>query len=256
MTRVVPDDWMPPASMKRIHAHWTAGGHSANANELDHYHILVEGDGTLRRGNRSIADNAPGAKGKPASHTLKGNTGAIGVSLCCMLGAKENPFDAGPAPMTKEQWRRAIEVIADLSERYGILVTPKTILTHAEVQPNLNITQRGKWDIARLSFDDRFKGPKAVGDEMRVQVAMLLSQARGDSPAAKSMPEDMRFPLFRVSGVAPDTLNFRRSPEGDKVGELPERTVVERVGVFGEWWQVRTKLGFVGFVHSSFMTPV
>lgn len=255
MPRIVPDDWMPPATMKRIHIHWTAGGHKANETDMKSYHILVEGDGELRRGTHSIAANSSGARGPRASHTKNANTGAIGVSLCCMRQAVENPFNPGPSPLTPVQWKRAVEVVADLAERYGILVTPTTILTHAEVEPNLGIRQRNKWDISRLAFDERFNGPRAVGDELRIRVAELLGKGGAASAKSDTMPEDLKLPKFRVTGVKPESLNFRRAPGGEKVGELAERTVVERVGVFGEWWQVRTKLGFVGFVHSAFLTP-
>lgn len=255
MPRIVPDDWMPPATIKRIHVHWTAGGHKANEIDLKSYHILVEGDGEIRRGKHSIAANGVGAKGPQASHTLKGNTGAIGVSLCCMRQSVERPFNPGPSPLTPVQWKRGIEVIADLAERYGVPVAPTTILTHAEVHPNLNIRQKNKWDISRLAFDDRFDGPKAVGDEMRIRVAEMLGKDKAPAAKVEAIPEDLKLPRFRVTGVAPSTLNFRRAPGGEKVGELPERAVVERIGVFGEWWQVRTKAGFMGFVHSAFLTP-
>ena len=258
MPDVVPDSWMPNAAMSRIHVHWTAGGHSANSTDKKAYHILIEGDGTLVRGNHSIAANARGASGPRASHTKNANTGAIGVSLCCMRGSRERPFDGGPSPMTEAQWFRAHHVIADLAKRYGILITPTTILTHAEVEPNLHIQQNNKWDIVRLAFDDRFKGHRAVGEEMRARVAALLADGGGaaDDDDDEVMGDEHKLPRFRVSGVSPARLNFRRSPAGDKIGSLPERTIVEQLGVFGEWWRVRTRLGYEGFVHSGFLTPV
>lgn len=253
MSIIVPSDWMPQAKMKRIHLHWTAGGHTANSTDKKSYHILVQGDGSLVRGDSSIAANAPGGTGKRASHTRNANTGAIGVSLCCMRKAVEKPFSSGPSPMKKAQWSRGLKVLADLAERYRILVTPTTILTHAEVEPNLGIKQKNKWDIVRLSFDDRFKGFRDVGDEMRRGVAALLD-ARGSKDDDEIDP-DARLPRFKVIGVAPSRLNFRRGPGGEKIGSLPERTVVERLGVDGEWWKVRTRMGFVGYVHSSFLAP-
>ena len=254
MANVVPKAWVPNVAMSRIHLHWTAGGHKANSTDKKSYHILVEGDGKLVRGNHSIAANTAPPKSPRASHTLNANTGAIGVSLCCMRQSKERPFDAGPSPMTKEQWDKGLQVLADLSRKYKILVTPTTILTHAEVEPNLNIKQRNKWDITRLAFDSGFQGHREVGDEMRAQVAALLGEEPGEVDHDEIDPIH-KLPRFRVSGVHPARLNFRKNPGGEKIGTLPERTVVERLGVFGEWWQVRTRLGFVGFVHSGFLTP-
>lgn len=254
MTRVglVPADWMPDARMSRIHIHWSAGRHAASENDRLHYHILVESDGTLVRGVRGIDANAPGSGKTPVSHTLNANTGAIGVSVCCMEGAIESPFNAGRWPMTEAQWRRMIEVVAELARRYAIPVTPRTVLTHAEVQPTLGITQRGKWDITRLAFDDGVRGHKAVGDKLRREVALALDAGEPE-PGPIAPPDAMRLPRFRVRGVKPSTLNFRDAPGGTKVGALTENTLVERFALFGEWSQVRTPAGHVGWVASSYL---
>jgi hypothetical protein len=249
----VPQAWMPAADMERIHIHWTAGGHKANATDKKSYHILIEGDGNLVRADTSIKANEKGSGLKPASHTLNANSGAIGVSMCCMANAVESPFNAGKAPMTKAQWDTMIEVVADLSKRYKIPVTPKTILTHSEVQPNLNIKQRNKWDINRLAFDSAVVGHAAVGDRLRKQVVAVLDRSK---PRVKTpLPDDMKLPRFRVIGVSPSTLNFRDAPDGVKKGELRENSVVEKLSEDGDWWQVRTSGGFVGWVFSSFLEP-
>ena len=90
--------------------------------------------------------------------------------MACMAGAVESPFDPGKFPMTETQWARAMEVIAQLAAFYKIPVTNKTILPHAEVQPNLGIQQNGKWDFKRLAFDPSVVGAKACGDKMRRDV--------------------------------------------------------------------------------------
>ncbi|MBN9084314.1 MAG: N-acetylmuramoyl-L-alanine amidase [Rhizobiales bacterium 62-17] len=173
--RVVPTEWMPDAIMKRIIVHWTAGAYKASALDKSHYHVLIEDDGQLVHGKPSIALNdARGAKAGYAAHTLNCNTGSIGVSLCCMAGAIESPFKAGTAPMTRAQWEKLPRVIADLCWRYGIAITPQTVLSHAEVQVNLGIKQRGKWDISRLAFDPSTVGAKACGDALRKAVSSLL----------------------------------------------------------------------------------
>ena len=58
---------------------------------------------------------------------------------------------------------------ADLTDA----VTPKTILSHAEVQGNLGIKQNGKWDIARLPFG-HLVGAKAIGDDFRAKTTAHL----------------------------------------------------------------------------------
>ncbi len=255
MPDILPDDWKPQATMKRIHLHWTAGNHKANSTDKRSYHILVEGDGNLVRGDRPISANAKGSGVKQASHTKNANTGAIGVSLCCMTGAKERPFHAGKQPMTQTQWDKGMQVLEELADAYSIPITSKTILTHAEVQPNLHIKQNNKWDIVRLAFDSSVKGFKDVGDLMRSSVAELRD-ARSSSIPHEDIDPIHKFDRYRVTGVDPSTLNFRSSPNGPKVGELPERTTVEFISAIGHWWQVRTRLGYVGWVWSEYLKPM
>lgn len=173
----VPADWMPRAAMKRIICHWTAGGHKASNFDRGHYHILIEDDGNLVRGTHSIKGNERPRKGAYAAHTLDCNTGSIGVSLCCMGGGgvSESPFRAGKWPMTPAQWFKLAEVCADLCRAYGIKVSPTTVLSHAEVQGNLGIKQRGKWDFTRLAFDPSVTGARACGDLLRAEVARILA---------------------------------------------------------------------------------
>jgi N-acetyl-anhydromuramyl-L-alanine amidase AmpD len=170
----VPADWMPWAQMLRIVFHWTAGGNKASATDREHYHILVEGDGKLVRGVPSIDKNSAPVKPGYAAHTLNLNSNSIGVSLCGMVGAKESPFDPGKSPITRTQWDALSTVLADLCRRYSIPVTRATVLSHAEVQPTLGVTQRGKWDIARLPWDDQARGALVIGNMMRAAVAAKL----------------------------------------------------------------------------------
>ncbi|ASP93294.1 N-acetylmuramoyl-L-alanine amidase [Sinorhizobium meliloti] len=170
----VPADWMPGAKMERIILHWTAGAHKASEFDRGHYHILIEDNGQLVRGIPSIKLNEAPAKKGYAAHTLGANSGSIGVSLCCMGGANEAPFDPGKYPMTRAQWDALTSVVADLCRRYSIPVTDKTVLSHAEVQNNLGIQQRGKWDFTHLAFDPSVKGAKACGDKLRAEAKAKL----------------------------------------------------------------------------------
>lgn len=253
----VPAAWMPAARMTRIHGHWTGGAYAANATDRKSYHVLIEGPPSVRlvRGDKSIKANEAGSGLSPASHTLNANTGAIGVSICAMGGAdvRESPFVPGRYPITREQWDLYILALADLAKRYAIPVTPKTILTHAEVQANLGIAQRNKWDITRLVFLPGVVGAKAVGDLMRRSVAEALD---GIKPEPKPIPDSMKPPRFKVVGVKPSTLTFRDGPNGKVKGALPEGTIVEKLGESGGWWNVRTPAGYVGWVWSSYLRAV
>lgn len=170
----VPSSWMPKAAMQRVIVHWTAGSHKATTFDKSHYHILIEGDGTVVRGTPTIDLNQSPARKGYAAHTLNCNSGSIGVSLCCMAGAQESPFHAGIAPMTKVQWDKLPHVLAALCERYSITPSPKTLLSHAEVQDNLNIPQRGKWDIRWVPGMPKPVIAQDVGNQFRSATALLL----------------------------------------------------------------------------------
>ena len=165
---------MSSAKMKRVIVHWTAGTYKPNSLDLSDYHILIDGDGKPIRGKPSILLNEAPLKKGYAPHTLNCNTSSIGVSLCCMKDAMESPFEAGDYPMRREQWEAMTQVVAELCKTYRIPVTMTTVLSHAEVQSNLGIKQRGKWDIARLAFDPSVRGARACGDKLRAEVSEAL----------------------------------------------------------------------------------
>lgn len=171
---IVPALWMPAARLERVICHWSAGAYKASGLDKTHYHLIVEGDGNLVRGVHPISANGIGATGSRASHTLNCNTGSIGVSLACMAGAVERPFNPGRSPMTPTQWATLPRVVADLCRRYGIPVTERTVLSHAEVEPTLKIRQRGKWDFTWRPGMAAPGNPVKVGDELRHAVFNLM----------------------------------------------------------------------------------
>lgn len=158
------------AGLERVIVHWTGGAGRASETDLKHYHLLVERDGSIRSGKESPEDNIVVSDGDYAAHTLRLNTGSIGVAMCGMRDAIEQPFSPGPEPLTEEQFEECCIVVAMLCDRYGIPVSPRTVLTHAEVEANLGVAQRGKWDISRLVFKPELVGAAAVGAYLRDRV--------------------------------------------------------------------------------------
>jgi hypothetical protein len=171
----IPNEWMPDCEMKRIICHWTAGSYEASDHDHECYHLLIEKDGTLVRGELSIADNVSTADEIYAHHTKGCNTKSIGIAVCCMANACERPFDPGPCPMTKEQWELLAQVAAQLAKRYRIPVTPKTVLGHGEVGQQLNIKQNEKWDPMVLPWDP-FATKEKVGNLFRARVSAILAK--------------------------------------------------------------------------------
>lgn len=153
--------------MQRTIIHWDAGTHAVSDLARQHYHFIIDGDGEVHSGIYKPEDNLSTKDGKYAAHTLNCNTGSIGVAMAGMAGAIESPFNAGKYPLNEKQFIAMAKLVANLCEKYKIPVTDKTVLTHAEVQPNLGIKQKNKWDITRIPFKPELVGHKACGDYIR-----------------------------------------------------------------------------------------
>ena len=197
--------------MKRIVMHWTAGAHKANGTDKRAYHYIIEGDGSIVKGNNPPEANRvitnPSDGSTYAAHTRGLNTGSIGVAVAAMRGAVERPFSAGPSPITPAQVDKLVEVVADLCREYGIPVTPETVLTHAEVQPRLGVAQRNKWDITWLPGMTRAGDPLAVGDGLRDRVSERMKGARlapatptADKPEVRGLAAFFRWIASVIGG--------------------------------------------------------
>lgn len=175
---IVPAEWLPSARAQRVVCHWTAGGHQPSPVDLESYHFLVCGDGEIVRGRHAVDANDSTANGVYAAHVAHLNTGSIGVAMCCMRDARERPFDPGPSPMTDVQWRRMAALVAQLCRRYGIAVSPATVLGHGEVQTILEVQQNAKWDPMKLPWAPE-RSFAEVGAELRAAVAAALHAVDG-----------------------------------------------------------------------------
>lgn len=200
---------LPVCKMDRIICHWSEGHYRANSTDLEHYHILIEGDGNVLFGDHTIDDNANTGDGDYAAHTRGANTRAIGVACCCMVGCEEQPFQPGSEPMKQTQWNSMCQVVAELCAFYSIPVTPTTVLGHGEVQKNLGAVQRGKWDPMVWPWDTS-KTRAEVGSALRQQVAALLGQTGQPSSPVTFPLEGAAAPATGASQVPkPDTAQLR-----------------------------------------------
>ncbi|HEV8241427.1 MAG TPA: N-acetylmuramoyl-L-alanine amidase [Thermoanaerobaculia bacterium] len=168
--------WLPNCSMRRVICHWTAGAYKASSLDKEHYHFLVEADGKVVRGRHSIADNVSTDDGIYAAHTLGANTGAIGIAVCAMFNAVQSPFHPGSFPMLESQWLRLADIAAEVCRAYSLPVTPQTVLGHGEVQVQLSIAQKGKWDPMVLPWQPSWSITQ-VGTYFRTLVQARLQAA-------------------------------------------------------------------------------
>lgn len=250
---IIPQEWLPAVPMSRVHLHWTAGHHQPNPVDLRAYHFLVTGKPEVVRGVPSIALNSGSLKSGYAAHTLNANTNAIGLSICGMAGAVESPFDPGRAPFTEAQFRHSAKACAVLCEAYGIPVSRRTTLSHAEVEPTLGIAQRWKWDITRLPWNPSVRGAIAIGDLWRDMVSDQIDKDKraGKTAAAPVAPADPDpIPEGAQGRVTASSLNFRRGAGTgfEATGSLPKGTVVIVESVGDGWLEVTTPAGHTGWL--------
>ena len=159
--------------MKRIIIHWTAGAYKPNATDLAHYHYLIDEEGKVYEGNFKPEDNENCSDGRYAAHTGGGNTGSIGISLCGMCGFV-NRKSVGAYPLTKVQCERAFKLIAELSKKYNIQITPQNVMTHYEFGlKHPNTTSAAKIDIVYLPPYPEVEQSK-IGDYIRSKARLYL----------------------------------------------------------------------------------
>lgn len=163
--------------MLRVVMHWTGGAGVASAHDKQHYHGLTEANGRWVDGVPVEYNEAP-LHEDYAAHTRALNTDSIGLAMCGMHDAQENPFDAGRYPLTKVQETEFVKMMAHYAKKYEIPVTRETVLTHAEVQPTLGVWQNGKWDITWLPGMNHAGDPVAVGDIIRMRVRAFMKPDR------------------------------------------------------------------------------
>lgn len=178
----------------RLVMHHSAGSLSAGAVDLTHYHRVVDGEGKVHQGKFGIEANALGRKlvsGSYAAHTLNLNSGAIGVAMSCMKGAEWASPRACAAFPRPAQVEAFVAEVARLCALYAIPVTRKTVLTHAEVQTTLGVTQNGKWDFDYDPFGVlNTRDPVKIGDMLRERIASALPMRRAiiETPTPPARP--------------------------------------------------------------------
>ena len=155
-------------SLNRITFHWTGGTYVPNDVDLSAYHFLIDGEGRVHKGTHKPEDNINCRDGVYARHCGGGNTGNIGIAVC---GMWSNDY-----PIKRKQIEAACKLAAELAERYGIRITNRSILTHAEFGRQFpHTTSNGKIDINNLPCAAVY-GIDNVGNWIRNKVAWYRSK--------------------------------------------------------------------------------
>ena len=155
--------------MRRIILHWTAGTNYPNATDLEHYHFLIDKDGKVYEGKFKPEDNLNCNDCKYAAHTGGGNTGSIGVAVCGMAGFN-GKIGSTKYPLTAVQVEKMFALSAELCRKYGIPISPDTVLTHYEFgRAYPKTSSAGKIDITYLHPFPKI-GKKDLGDFIRKKI--------------------------------------------------------------------------------------
>lgn len=148
--------------INKIYLHWTAGNYHQFFKD---YHINIDFDGTILISTEDFTDIK--------WHTWHRNTGAIGIALCCCVGAKANSgynADFGFQPPTEEQIEALSKVVALLSKTLNLAITKENIMTHCEAATldgygPFSGDKETRWDLWYLKDFD--KSMKNGGDVIR-----------------------------------------------------------------------------------------
>lgn len=163
---------------RRIINHWTAGTHTPNADDLHHYHFLIDGEAKIHKGVYPIQANDNCKDSVYAMHTGGGNTKSIGVALCGMLGYR-SPSHVGGYCINKYQIEAMYKLNAELLIKEGWdKATPENLMTHYEFGLlNPSTSSAGKIDITFLPPVPHIQ-PDEVGDFIRQKTNWYIQKLR------------------------------------------------------------------------------
>lgn len=169
-------DLFHSSGLHRIIWHWSASTYEVTPSVLSHYNDVFDYKGNHYEGAARAEHQAnyDWRNGIGVSHTRNCNTGAIGLSVSAMHGARGWPsLEWGNFPLTWEGIDAMLERTAEYSQVFNIPITPWSIMSHAEVEDTLGIPQKNKWDFMVLPGYTKVKNAREVGDELRYRLWSL-----------------------------------------------------------------------------------
>ena len=107
----------------KIYLHWTAGHYGQYY--LDDYHIAIDADGSIYVGHDFD---------EVLAHTYHRNSGAVGITLACCVGATSD--NLGNEPPTDAQIEAMAQVIVAIADGLWLTIDKNHVLTHGEAADN------------------------------------------------------------------------------------------------------------------------
>jgi len=135
----------------KLYLHWTVGHYN---QFFDDYHINIAGDGSYHIATEDFA--------QVLAHTWRRNSGSVGISLCCAVGATSSGL--GSEPPTEAQIESMARVIAVLADALDLTIDVERVMTHGEAADNEDgiyphdaygpKTTCEKWDLEYLGTSE------------------------------------------------------------------------------------------------------
>ena len=107
----------------KIYLHWTAGHYGQYY--LNDYHIAIDADGSI------YVDHD---FDEVLAHTYHRNSGAVGITLACCVGATSD--DLGSEPPTNAQIEAMTQVIVAVADGLWLTIDKNHVLIHGEAADN------------------------------------------------------------------------------------------------------------------------
>lgn len=107
----------------KIYLHWTAGHYGQYY--LNDYHITIDADGSI------YVDHD---LDEVLAHTYHRNSGAVGITLACCVGAASE--NLGSEPPTSEQIEAMAQVVVAVADGLWLTIDKNHVLTHGEAADN------------------------------------------------------------------------------------------------------------------------
>jgi hypothetical protein len=135
----------------KIYLHWTAGHYGQYY--LNDYHVAIDYDG-------KIYVDAP--LDEVLAHTWKRNSGSVGITLACCVGATS--ADLGDEPPTQAQIEAMAQAIVAVADGLWLTIDKAHVMTHGEAADNEDgiepheeygpKTTVERWDLEYLGTDE------------------------------------------------------------------------------------------------------
>lgn len=154
----------------KIYLHWSAGHYFQT---FDDYHINITGDGKIYASTDNLADIL--------AHTYHRNSGAVGISLCCCVGATTG--DLGDEPPTAAQIESMAQAICAVANGLWLTIDVPHVMTHGEAADNIDglflhdpygcMTTCERWDLQYLgtgespAYISNYEDPGTGGNVLR-----------------------------------------------------------------------------------------